>query len=52
MRDLLRENDWLVKIDLKGVYFMVPIQELDRKYLRFSVWGNCYQDPEASDGNA
>ena len=35
MRDLLKEDDWLTKVDLKDVYFMVPIHYIDRKYLCF-----------------
>ena len=42
VRDLLRENDWLTKVNQKNAYFMVPIHEIDRKYLRFSVKGTCF----------
>ena len=37
LRDLMRPNDWLGKIDLKDAYFVIPIWENHRKYLRF-LW--------------
>ena len=37
LRDLMRPNDWLGKIDLKDAYFVVPIWENHKKYLRF-LW--------------
>lgn len=37
LRDLLRPNDWLGKIDLKDAYFVVPIWENHQKFLRF-LW--------------
>ena len=68
LKDLLKENDWLTKVDLKDAYFMVPIHKTDRKFLRFLVKGSytnsfaspsvyhvplgSYQDPKASDGYA
>ena len=33
--DLLRQNDWLTKIDLKDAYFAVNIAPADRKFLKF-----------------
>ena len=39
LRDLMRPNDWLGKIDLKDAYFVVPIWENHKKYLRF-LWKN------------
>ena len=35
LKDLLRQGDYMAKIDLKDVYFAVPIDVKDRKYLRF-----------------
>ena len=37
LRDLMRPNDWLGKIDLMDAYFVVPIWENHKKYLRF-LW--------------
>jgi len=37
LRDLLKENDHLVKIDLKDAYFTIPIWKNYQKYLRF-LW--------------
>ena len=36
LRDLLRAGDWMTKVDLKDAYFMVPIQEEDRAFFKFS----------------
>ena len=35
VKDLLRQNDWLTKVDLKGAYFMITIREVDRPDLHF-----------------
>ena len=37
VKDLLRQGDWLTRIDLKDAYFSIPIHTQDRKYLRF-LW--------------
>ena len=37
LKDVLRQGDFMAKIDLKDAYQAVPIHEPDRKYLRF-VW--------------
>ena len=37
LKDLLKQGDWLVKIDLKDAYLTVPIWKNHQKYLRF-VW--------------
>ena len=39
VKDLLRQGDWLTRIDLKDAYFAIPIHTQDRKYLRF-LWQN------------
>lgn len=41
--DLLRQGDWLVKVDLKAAYFTVPIHPDHQGYLRFVVEGVAYQ---------
>ena len=33
VKDLLRQGDWLTRIDLKDAYFAIPIHTQDRKYL-------------------
>ena len=43
LRDVLKENDWMTKVDLKDAYFMIPIQEVDREMLRFSTQGRLFQ---------
>ena len=42
MRDLLRQGDWMVSVDLKDGYQSVTIWEDDRKYLRFKWQGSIY----------
>lgn len=37
MRDLLRQQDWMVSIDLKDAYLSVAIWEVHQRYLRF-MW--------------
>ena len=39
VKDLLRQGDWLTRIDLKDAYFAIPIHTQDRKFLRF-LWQN------------
>ena len=43
LRDLLRAGDWMTKVDLKDAYFMVPIYEDDRAFLKFSFKERMYQ---------
>jgi hypothetical protein len=33
LKDLLKAGDWMVKVDLKDAYFMVPICQEDRAFL-------------------
>ena len=43
LKDLLRQGDFMAKIDLKDAYFAVQISEPDRKYLRFRWRDTVYQ---------
>jgi hypothetical protein len=43
LRDLLRAGDWMAKVDLKDAYFMLPIREEDRAFLKFSLKNDTYQ---------
>ena len=43
LKTLLRQEDWLVKVDLKVAYFAIPIQEESRKFLSFSIADKNYQ---------
>ena len=43
LKDLLRENNLMVKIDLKDAYFSIPLHLETQKYVRFQWKGNLYQ---------
>lgn len=43
MKELLKPNDWLTKIDLTDAYFTIPVHRDHQQYLRFSVENQCYQ---------
>ena len=43
VKDLLQENNFLIKIDLKDVYFGFPLDKTSRKYIRFRWEGNLYK---------
>uniref|UniRef100_A0A1X7SH48 Reverse transcriptase domain-containing protein n=1 Tax=Amphimedon queenslandica TaxID=400682 RepID=A0A1X7SH48_AMPQE len=43
LKDLLKKGDWMTKVDLKDAYFMIPIQQQDRPFLRFSMESQDYQ---------
>lgn len=43
MKDLLRQGDWMVSIDLKDAYLSVAVWEGHRKYLRFMWQDTIYE---------
>jgi hypothetical protein len=43
IRPLIRQGDWLTKIDLKDAYLHVPIHPADRRFLAFHWKGRSYQ---------
>ena len=43
VKDLLRQGDWLAKVDLKDAFFSVPIGHQHRKFLRFIFKRKTYQ---------
>ena len=42
-RDLVRQGDWLAKINLKDAYFLIPVHPCHQKFLQFSWKGSLYQ---------
>lgn len=43
VKDLLRQGDWLAKVDLKDAFFSIPIDHQHKTFLRFTFKGNSYQ---------
>ena len=43
LRDILKKNDYMTKVDLKDAYFMEPIVEKHRDLRRFKWKGKAYQ---------
>ena len=43
VRSLLREGDFMVKVDLKDAYFLVGVREYLCKFLRFSWNGRIFE---------
>ena len=43
LRELLKVNDWMVKVDLKDAYFTIPTHTAHQPYLRFIVGQEHYQ---------
>lgn len=42
-RSLLRQGDYMMKLDLKDAYYAVPIHQESRKYLRFQFEGTTFE---------
>ena len=40
---VVKQNDWLVSVDLKDAFQHIPIAVCHRKFFRFSYRGQCYQ---------
>ena len=43
IQDMLQKGDYMCKIDSKDAYFMIPIYQEFRKFLRFQWQGNVYE---------
>ena len=43
VRSLIREGDWMVKVDLQDAYFSVPVHPSHHHFLRFSWRGKVFQ---------
>jgi len=43
LKSVLKKGDWMAKIDLKDAYFVVPITNEDRRFLRFRWKRGTYQ---------
>ena len=42
LRELLQEEDYICKLDMKDAYFSVSLHQSSRNYVRFSFSGNLY----------
>ena len=43
LKDMLKEKEYMCKIDLKDAYFCVPLHQKHRKYIRFCWEGQLYE---------
>jgi hypothetical protein len=43
LKNLLQQEDWMVKLDLKDAYFCVPMTAKHKKFLRFKWNNNLYE---------
>jgi len=42
-RDLIRKNDFMCTVDLKDAYYLIPVKENNRKFLKFRFEKKLYQ---------
>ena len=43
LKDILQENDFMAKLDLREAYFSIPMAEESRKFLQFKWKRKCFQ---------
>ena len=43
LKDLLKAGDWMARVDLKDAYFMIPMGQEDRDFLKFQWKDKTYQ---------
>lgn len=43
LKNILQPGDFMYKIDLKDVYFSIPLAQNSQKYVRFSWKGSLYE---------
>ena len=43
IEDLVKQGDWVAKVDLKAAYFLVPIHQNDQRFTCFQWQSRTYQ---------
>ena len=43
LKDILKQGDWMTKVDLKDAYFMIPMASNMKRFLRFRWQSQTYQ---------